>query len=92
MVRVPCRSQKQGVLNGFLRKNAPFSADFKFDRVRETAKFPKIPFRYGDLVRLGGNALLSHPFFSSFPVISGIQDRLTGNFSEKQRSKICNSG
>ena len=66
MVRVPCRSQKQGVFTDFLRKNAPFSADFRFDRVCETAKFPKIPFRYGDLVRLGGNALLPHPFYPDF--------------------------
>ena len=92
MVRVPCRSQKQGVFTDFLRENPPFSADFRFDRVRETAKFPKIPFGCGDLVRLGGNALLPHPFFSPFPVISGIRDRQTGNFSEKQRSEICNSG
>lgn len=92
MVRVPRHAQKKGVLNGFLRKNIPFSADFRFARVRKTVKFPKIPFRYGDLVRLGGNALLPHPFFSSFPVISGIQDRQTDNFSKKQRSHICNSG
>ena len=92
MVRVPCRSQKQGVLNGFLRKNAPFSADFRFDRVRETAKFPKIPFGYGDLVRLYRNAALLPCFTPTFPVISGIQDRQTGNFPEKQRSEIYNSG
>lgn len=92
MVRVPCRSQKQGVFTDFLRKNPPFSADFRFARVRKTAKSKKLTFRYGDLVRLGGNALLPHPFFSPFPVISGIQDRQTGNFSEKQRSEICNSG
>lgn len=92
MVRVPCRSQKQGVLTDFLRKNPPFSADFRFARVRKTAKFPKIPFRFGDLVRLGGNALLPHPFSSSFPVISDIQDRQTCNFSEKRQSEIFNSG
>lgn len=66
MVRVPCRSQKQGVLTDFLRKNTPFSADFRFARVRKTAKSKKLTFRYGDLVRLGGNALLPHPFYHNF--------------------------
>lgn len=92
MVRVPCRSQKQGVLTDFLRKNPPFSADFRFARVRKTAKSKKLTFRYGDLVRLTRNAALLPRFTLTFSVISGIQDRQTGNFSEKQRSEICNSG
>ena len=92
MVRVPCRSQKQGVFTDFLRKNPPFSADFRFARVRKTAKSKKITFRYGDLVRLTRNAALLPCFTPTFPVISGIQDRQTGNFPEKQRSEIYNSG
>ena len=58
--------QKKGCFYRFSAQNPPFSADFRFDRVCETAKFPKIPFRYGDLVRLGGNALLPHPFYPDF--------------------------
>ena len=86
MVRVPCRSQKQGVFTDFLRKNPPFSADFRFARVRKTVKSKKLTFRYGDLVHLNGNAALLPRFTQTFSVISGIWNRLTGNFSEKQRS------
>ena len=92
MVRVPCRSQKQGVLNGFLCKNAPFSADFRFDRVCETAKSKNLHSDTAIWFVWVEMRSFHTRFTLTFPVISGIQDRLTGNFSEKQRSQICNSG
>ena len=92
MVRVPRHAQKKGVLNGFLRKNPPFSADFRFARVRKTAKSKKT---YIQIRRFGSLNQKRSPFAPFYPDFfrhfrhSGSPDRL---FFIKQRTEICNSG